>query len=101
MDTGVVDENIESAEVFDGLLNCVCNLGFIGDIGLEEYPLRAEFFDLCDGCGCDIGLVIFAAKGCLSFIYDGDTRTFTRKFKCYAAPDTLTPAGYNANTILE
>ena len=43
VDTGIIDENIKTTEVVNGLLKCVSDLRCVGDIGLEEYPPRAKF----------------------------------------------------------
>ena len=88
MDTGVIDENIKTAEVINGLLDCVSNLRRVGDIGFEKYTLRAKFLNFHNVWRGNIGLVIFAAKGCLSLIYDRDTRALMGELKCDAAPDT-------------
>ena len=101
VDAGVIDEDVQPAEVLDGALNQPPDLRFIGDIGLDEYRPSSEFFDLFSGRRGDILFVIFSPKRRLLLVGDGDAGAFTCKLKRDPPSDARTTAGHNADSIFE
>ena len=101
VDTGVVDENIQAAELCHGGVQDVGSGLFSADVGLDKETFLSQFLDDRDGGRGGIGLEMLPAFGFFAHIGNDHFGPLTGEFEGDAPPDPGACTRYNSDAIFQ